>query len=316
MVLQLLHVGYGLGSLLVPVFVDQFLAIIVYRTDQKRNQEDKEIVTVIKDTRVHIAFVTIGLGSVCLSLIFYYFHFMNDKSVSYSQLSTDEPTNTIEKGVEESAVKQKSFTDMINPGTYANGNFGFGLFMFIALSIYYVHMVGVEEVYGQFVRSFSVDSFNFSKSEASYLNMTYWLGLTVGRLCWSGISSFFTISNLFAFQIFIHAIATTVINIFAPTSAYFLWMGTAVEGFLVSPLFPTGIAYSNTLIEVTGVCLMVIQVSGSLGDLSFIWISGKLYDSLGPRSFLYVVQYIGIALTGCVILFRIGERWRERLPLV
>lgn len=297
--LHLLHVGYGVGALLVPLFVNPFLAVVKVIKRKTRSQTT-ETFEVIENTNVQHAFTAIGISTLLLSFIYYRQYRNRHSSKVYTRLRTDT-----------SKTKTLTFKQMVNPATYANGQLGYGVFVLTVLFIYFFTLVGGIEMFAHFVRSFSVEVFKFTKTKASYLNMTFWLGLTIGRLIGSLLSSFIPIRKLFMIQVFLHTFSTTILNMYASASPAMLWYCTAMEGFTISPLYPSGIAYGSTLIEITGMCLMVMSFAGSVGDLSFIWIAGKLYDSLGPLSILYVLQLVGIVICVCAILFKIGEFYKK-----
>lgn len=299
--LQLLYVGYGCGALLVPALVNPFLAVVVV-PKQKAGGKRAESFKIIKGTRVQNAFVSIGIMTIILALIFFRFYFQRFSCRGYRRAKSS---------ASESAPKKLTFKEMINPATYANGQLCYGVYTLLVLFLYYFAMVGGLEMFGQFVRSFSVEVFKFSKTHASYLNMTFWFGLTVGRIIGSLLSNYLPIRKLFMFQVLMHALSATLLNIYASLSPAFLWYCTAAEGFLISPLQPSGIAYGSTLIDISGISLMIIQFASSCGDLSFIWIAGKLYDSYGPKSVLHILQLVGIVLVICAVLLRFGERYKK-----
>lgn len=304
--LQLLHVGYGVGALLVPVFVNPFLAVIEYPDQKAESQKPgQEKFKVVKETHVQKAFVAIGIGTLALALVFCRYHFSKSATKGYKSVKSDE----------NEAENKLTFLQMINPGSYANGQTAFGSVVICLLFTYFFIMVGGEEMYANFVRSFSVEVFQFSKTRASYLNLTFWLGLTIGRLVGSLISNFISVRRLFMIQILLHTLSTTWLYIYAGSSPVMLWVCTAAEGFLVAPLYPCGIAYGNTLIEITGMSLMVINLAGSFGDLCFIWVAGKMYDTYGPQSVLFAIQFVGVVLLGCTVLLRIVQRFKKEKRL-
>ena len=306
--LLFLHVGYGLGSLLVPIIVNPFLATVkpVVKDALESAGQVEEDFEVLGASRVQYAFVLIGVISFVLGLLFYYFHCQQASSehVDYKLVATEELHDVQSK--QES--KSYSFKEMINPSSYADGSFGFGLYMFIVLSLFYFTMSGGEEAMGNFVRSFSVDVFQFSKTEASYLNMTFWLSLTIARVIMSVVSNYVTVKKLFKIQVIFYLLTSTLLFLYASKSSSMLWFCTILQGFAVSPLYPGGIAYGNTQMDMTGVCLMVIGLSGAFGDMTFMWITGKTYDTMGPTAVLGLLQLTGVVLTICVLLFRLVER--------
>lgn len=298
--LQTLNVGYGVGALFVPLLVNPFLAIVRpnTRTDQKGNDY-----IVLQETHIHKAFISIGIFTFALSLLFYFFYWkqlsVKGYSIKYSSLQTVSKRR-----------QSRSFYDAINPATYANGQFVYGSITFVLLFSFFFNIGGGEEMFAHFVRSISVKVFKFSKTEASYLNTSFWFGLTLGRIVTSFTAAYISPRKLFRTHIILHAVATTLVNLSASYSRQMLWVGTFVEGVLISPLYAGGIAYASTLVEVTGVCLMVIQLAVSAGDLVYIWVAGMLYDSFGPQAVLYAVQLVGATLLVLGIIFRMMERFK------
>ena len=301
--IQLLGIGYGVGALLVPLLANPFLAVLEYSASVGEPHSGTHF-KVIKESRVHYAFVAIGMASAALSSVFFYFHFKK-KHDKYDLLTTED------KSMRKSG--SMTFREMINPATYADGSFGFGFYILAVICLFYFSLVGGIEIYSHFIRSFSVDVFKFQKSEASYLNMSFWLTVAISKLFMSLAATYIPVRRLFKLQILFHVISTTIINLYASQSPSTLWLCTIIEGFFASPLYPGAIAYSNTLIDVTGVCLMVITFSGNIGDVVFIWVGGKLYDSYGPTVILRGVQIVGIMHLLCVFLFKIAERRKTRV---
>jgi fucose permease len=296
-------VGYGVGALLVPVLVNPFLAVIKTPALKSGNHADLESIQVIRETHVHSAFVGIGLGTLLLSTVFYRYQCNKDRSTIYKQVLTDnEETGNINVSTDKIKHTDRNSDEKLS----------YKICILIVLFVYYVIMVGGEEVFGQFVRTFSLDVFNFTKTQASFLNMTFWLGLTLGRLFGSLMANYIHIRRLFMIQVVFHAFSTTLLYLYASSSSSMLWFSTVTEGFLISPLYPSGIAYGNTLLDLSGFCLMVIQLASSLGDLSFIWLAGKMYDSYGPTSLLFGLQIIGISLVFCILVFKVSERFKKK----
>ena len=295
--LQFLHLGYGVGALLVPLFANPFLAMLEYPSED--TETSHEAFKVIKESRVHVAFIAIGLFVFLLSLLFYYFQYGYKGLKEYDALPHSLDTSP------------SSFWKMISPATYANGSFWFGSLMFVLLFIYYFNLVGGEKVIAQFVRSFSVDVFKFSKTDASFLNVSFWLSITISRLLMVVAASYINIQKLFKIQILFNFLATTLFKMYAAQSSTLLCFCTLLQAFIVSPLYPSGIAYSNTLLDVKGVCLMVIVFGSGIGDMVYVWLAGYMYDIYGPKSILNAVQMAGVILFMCMICFKLLERHKR-----
>lgn len=285
--------GFGVGALLAPLICSPFLAEVeLISSSDKTNASYK----VIKESQVHIAFLTIGVFTLSVAMPFFICHLTQS-----NQTACEKTTST-------SSSHKRTLKEMVNPATYAKGNFTYGLYMFIVLFIYYFNLIGSEKSFSTFVRTYSVDVYKFNKMDASYLNTVFWLSLTIGRFVGSIAAVFIPVKTLFTCQIVVHSISVCALYNFAATSASSLWTVTAVEGFTVAPLYGTGVVYGNTQIDVTGVCLMVIVFAGSIGDQLYLWTAGWLYDVYGPQSVLKCVTIGMMGTAIAVIMFRIGDR--------
>ncbi|KAL4233829.1 hypothetical protein ACF0H5_008505 [Mactra antiquata] len=292
-VLQLLHMGFGVGALLVPLLCYPFLAVVeAVHSDNGNKDGDYHV---IKESRVHIAFVFIGLFTCAVAIPFFIFQ-INDKSSLKS--NTKESAPVID-------TKEKSIKEIINPATYADGNFWIGFSTLSFLSLYYFNLLGGEKTFATFTRTISVDVFHLDKAQASYLNMIFWLSLTLGRLCGSIVSRHVEISRLITIYVILHGCSLLALNLFGLSSAYSFFALTILIGVTVAPLYPLGIAYGNSLINMTGFCLMVVIFTGSFGDFAYLWTAGRIYDMYGASAIFQTAAVAAWLIAGSVILFRI-----------
>lgn len=291
-ILQLLHMGFGVGALIGPLLCSPFLAVV---ESQISDQNQESHFKIIKESHAREAFVILGVITVSVAVPFYMFHFTRAKDGSAAQLETTS---------KKFSAKQSSFIDLINPATYANGNFGFGLCMYILLSVYFFSLIGGEKVYGSFVRTIAVDIFKLGKLEASYLNSAFWVSLTVGRLVGYMVARHVNIHSLLLGQVLANLVSIMLIYMCALTSAKLFWLLTMLEGFIVAPLYPLGIAYGDSQINLSGFCLMIVTFTGSFGDMTYLWAGGKLYDTYGPRSTLLLATIASWSLVVSIVIFR------------
>jgi len=289
-ILQLLHMGFGVGALTGPLLCAPFLAVI--------QQTDQGAVTMVTKSRVHIAFFLFGFITVLISVPFYFFYFTKDKRMKKD--SDAENCNILDK--------RRTWIDNINPASYANGNLLFGTSVFILLFAYFFLLLGGEKTFASLIRTISVDVFNLDKNEASYLNSTFWLSLTAGRFIGSFVSHFVETKQMLLVTTILNALSSTLCYMYGLTSRKYLWGFTILEGVLIAPLYPLGVAYVNSLIEISGFCLMLITFSGSFGDMLFIWTAGRVYDTKGAPGIFALTSAAFVMLCACVILFQCCSR--------
>ncbi|KAL4233506.1 hypothetical protein ACF0H5_008187 [Mactra antiquata] len=300
------HMGFGIGALTAPLIANPFLAKLAFNDETSltaingTSTNSSSGFVVIEESRVHLAYVTIGVISALLSLPVFIYPIMkccrlkgNNNYDSFDEDKSTKPTKSF-----------RNFLRSIDPRTYASGS-GFGIFIFVIIILYFVNLVGGEHLFGNFIRTYSVDQLHFPRNEASYLDTIYWGSFTMGRLLGSLLAHCIHIRTLFAFDAVMYLLSVSLFNVFSANndSKAVLWAFTAIIGLLVAPLFPAGISYTNTQIEVGGVILTLVVFATGCGQLLYIWIEGVLYQDYGPQTTLYSMQTSSILVFIIAILF-------------
>lgn len=305
-----IHMGFGIGALFAPLIANPFLAVLQFSPDNstltgvennstliqenvtnlETVQYGSETYYIIRESQVHLAYVTIGIIAFVISLpflIFPIYKCVTNYEEKHEYYDVDDKITREE-------VSPKTFRQLVNPATYAAGSLKYGLFVFAWTLLYFINLVGGEQLFGNFIRTFSVDELKFARDEASFLDTTFWASFTVGRFLGSLLSNYITIKRLFPLDIAVNLIAVTLLNIFSTSSHLALWAFTIVVGITIAPLYPAAMSYVNTQIQVGGVVLTLTVFATGAGDFLYVWLAGHLYDTYGPRTVLYAIQVSAI----------------------
>merc|ERR1711894_678536 len=86
------------------------------------------------------------------------------------------------------------------------------------------------------------------------------------------------------------------LNIFAYSNIIVLWVYTIFIGIFLAPLIPSGIAWGDHYVKMTGLAIMFTLQGGSVGSLVYMWVIGHIYEHYGYRTFLYQTVAGGILL--------------------
>ncbi|KAL3883296.1 hypothetical protein ACJMK2_029578 [Sinanodonta woodiana] len=306
-----LHMGFGIGALLVPIIVNPFLAKFVeYNTTDKINSskfQNHDSVIILEESRVHVAYLIVSIIVFCIGVPFFIYQYLHIRQRRHNQY------NRLDINVSRRNIKSRTFKEMINPGSYAGGSFWYGSLMFFLLFIFYFNLVGAEQLFGNFVRSFSVDELKFDKDSASYLNMLFWASFALGRFAGSIASKYISQRTLFAVEATLNLISVTFLDIFSTRNIPLLWFFTATNGLFIAPLYPAGISYGNIQIEITGIWVMMIIFGGGFGDMTYTWTSGHFYSLFGPRSILYVLQVSAVCIfIVAMVMISVGSSRKSR----
>jgi fucose permease len=133
----------------------------------------------------------------------------------------------------------------------------------------------------------------------------FWVSLTVGRLLGAFIARVVHVRTLILVQTGLHLLSVITLNKYALADPKIFWFLTVVEGLIVAPLYPLGVAYGHSILNLSGVCLMVIVFAGSFGDLTYLWTAGKMYDIYGGASVLHAASVAAWIVVISLVLFRI-----------
>ncbi|KAL3883298.1 hypothetical protein ACJMK2_029580 [Sinanodonta woodiana] len=301
--LHAIHMGFGVGAILAPLVANPFLAV---PADDQMNGSSAGNTSFgnttkhyLKESAVQYPFVIIAFLIIGSGIPFFVYQCLHIKErKAYSPINSEER-------------RKPSLKEMINPATYADGSLFYGCVMFCLLFVYYFMTVGGEQMFGNFVRSFAVDNLHFSRNHASYLDTAFWACFTVGRFIGIVSSKFFSLRFLLITEVALNFISVTAMDISATKGPSYLWGFTIAQGLIAAPLYPIGMSFGNTLVKISGVCLTLIEVAGSLGDFTFIWLAGKYYDSYGPQAILYGYQASSILVLIVGICFLIVSCLRK-----
>ena len=314
-----MHGGFGVGSFIIPLIANPFLAIPARKDDDNStntgsqttqqyfgtiSSSQTDVTTpalfstadedqFLRPSRIEYAYLISAIITAALSVVFYTYHVAgvisnkdkdkNDANVTPMEVET-------ENGNKSLALKQ-----MFNPATCAGGNVVYGIQIFALLFLYMFNCFGGERVAGKFVRAFSIDKLGFSTDDGSYINTTYWISLSVGRFVGFIAARWISIRKLILIETSGVLVTAICMVIFCGNSSTALWVLTQPMGFFTGPIIPSAVAWGNYHVQMTGVAITVILLGGSVGGVVYMKLIGYLYDKYGPSLFLYILLGFGIA---------------------
>ena len=307
--LHILHGGFGIGSFIIPLIANPFLAVPASKDENRTYFSNASFETVtdstvltsletttlkddyLKPSRIEYAYMIAAAITATLSFVFYAYHFLGSSMRTLQRKKEKEGMVKSEK-----EGKSLTFREMFNPATCAGGRFFYGLQIFTLLFIYFFMCVGGERVGGKFIRAFSIDYLGFSTDDGSYINTGFWISFAVGRFVGFFTARWIPIRILILIETGGILATTIFLTIFGGNSSTALWVLIIPAGFFIAPLFPTGIGWGNFHVEMTGIAITTILLGGSLGGVAFMKLIGYLYDHFGPKTFLYTLLGYGIAV--------------------
>ena len=314
-----LHLGFGIGSFLIPLIANPFLADRSLDSSNSTLCHDLEVTTksssslcesgslnnisaqddlrrIVAESRIEYAYIIAAIPSFLFALVFLGFQFFGNISSS----------NLEESGV----VAKQPFKKMINPATCANGDFCFGITIFILMFLQFFQVVGGERLYGKFIRTYAVDHVDFSKNSGSYVDTVFWIGFSAGRFAGFVLGKWIPIRVMLLVESSGIFLSTVILNALSSVNPKLvLWISTGMIGFFTGPLFPTSMAWTDYHLKLTGLGITVNCLGGGVGGMVYLWIMGYFYEYYGPYTFPYEVLVYGIlTLIISLALHFVGRR--------
>ncbi|CAH1789588.1 unnamed protein product [Owenia fusiformis] len=161
----------------------------------------------------------------------------------------------------------------------------------------YFAFVGGERTLSKFLFAFATDGpLKFTKDNATILNTVFWASFTAGRGLAMLAAKFVGPRILLIVELIMNLIVAIVLLTLGYRFAIVMWIFTALQGACLAPLFPSGIAWLNIYLKVTGMALAVFYIGASFGGMAFQWVTGYLFQNYGPMSWLYIILVYAIAV--------------------
>ncbi|OWF44844.1 sodium-dependent glucose transporter 1A-like [Mizuhopecten yessoensis] len=295
--MHMLHLGFGIGCLLVPLVANPFLPLMTYLpdcdvstssnisltnvTDTNCSINSIESTMVLEDSMIEYAYALVAIPTVVLAMVFMVFQCI------FPQVHDVRGTK----------IKKRDSKAMLNPGSCTDGDWWYGLLLFSLVFLYFLFTVGFERFYTKFIRTFAVDELNFTKDEGSYINTGFWVTFSLGRLIGFATGKFVSIRIMMVCEISgvcLSALGLNLVTVFNFEPEASFWIFSLLIGLFLGPMWPTGIYWTDYHVELTGMGITVICLAGGCGGFSCVSIMGYLYDAIGHVCFVYEAMVCGL----------------------
>ncbi|CAF1045897.1 unnamed protein product [Adineta ricciae] len=281
--LNVVHLGYGLGSVFANLIVKPFLredgnstvssvsSIIPVEIEKSNIQIPYSIVAVLC--------LLISIGHLLFGICEYRIRrkmARQNRSLNYSLVSTT-IANEAQK-VETKKVSQYS------PRSCGNGYFNYGLTMTIVWILYMFCLSGNHYTFGNFFFTYvKSPEFAISTHGATWFMIAYWLSYSVGRLICAVVIVFvpvhIALSGLWVLGLILAIGWYLFVWIISLTSTSLLVLGIST-GLVFSPTFPLSFGFIKQRLNVNPLFIGVVLCSASLGATFYQKLGGKSSSSL------------------------------------
>jgi FHS family Na+ dependent glucose MFS transporter 1 len=153
----------------------------------------------------------------------------------------------------------------------------------VLISLFFFLYVGAEASFGGWVFTYTTAQGLGDVASAGYLTSAFWGALTVGRLLGIPIAARLSPQKIIFTDLF--GCLTSLALILAFPAAYLaVWVGAIGLGLSMASIFPTMLAFAERRMKMSGEITRWFFVGTGAGGMVLPWLSGLLFEGLGPRS--------------------------------
>ena len=158
----------------------------------------------------------------------------------------------------------------------------------ISATLFLFFYVGAEITFGGWLYTYAVTLHLASVAGAAYLTSAFWAAFTIGRLISIPAATRFTPKQVILTAL-LSCLSILALGIIFSGSSLTLWLMAIGLGFCMAPIWPTGFTLAGQSIVLTGKIAGVILLGDSFGGMVLPTVMGKVIESSGPRTMVYLV---------------------------
>ncbi|MEO6570637.1 MAG: MFS transporter, partial [Ilumatobacteraceae bacterium] len=161
------------------------------------------------------------------------------------------------------------------------------------MATFFLLYVGLEVGFGGWIHTYA-EEIDLGAAGATWLTTTFWIGFTSGRVLSSAIARRIRPRSVLATSCGL-TIATALALIVGNGRPVAVWVGTALIGMSMAPLFPVMLVYLERRIRVTGSATAWFVGAAGVGGLIFPWLIGRWFDASGAATLPWSMLVLAVA---------------------
>jgi FHS family Na+ dependent glucose MFS transporter 1 len=155
------------------------------------------------------------------------------------------------------------------------------------MALFFFLHTGIEMGFGGWVFTYGMATGVGTETVVRVLNSVYWGGFTLGRIVSIPLALKLRPRTMLLLDL-IGAGLSIGLMILLPDWPLAPWIGAAGLGFFIASLFPTSLTFAERQMPMTGQVTAFMLVGANLGSMVLPWVIGQLFETVGPRSLLWV----------------------------
>ncbi len=162
--------------------------------------------------------------------------------------------------------------------------------------VFIMFYLGMQGGFTGWLATYATTTNLLTEASAAYANSLFWGVFTLGRLLSIPIAFKLRPRQVLTIDLAGCMVSVLVLLLWQGSVAA-LWISIVGTAFFAAPLFPTMVAFAENRMRLTGRTTSMFLVGGSVGSMFFPWLTGLLYEKVGPP-----IVPVMIAVSGTFLL--------------
>lgn len=175
------------------------------------------------------------------------------------------------------------------------------------IAMFFFVYAGSEVSFGGWLFTYAMELGLADETMGAYLTSAFFGFFTLGRLLAIPIAARFTPRTILLTDL-VGSVAGVALIFALSSSVVALWVGAALVGFAMASIFPTTLSFAERHLTITGKVTGWFFVGASIGGMSFPWIIGQLFESVGPPIVMFTILGALLAAMGLFALLMAYSR--------
>ena len=297
-----LHFGFGVGALIVPQIARPFLPHedTLHEISSSSNVTESMLNTTDQNTLVDPPIeIPFGIVSAITACVGVWFLVLFCFRIPLPPLGT--PSNR------ETKRRRSSVFRALIP---ERDNIALWLSFVFFLCLFWIFPTGAERAYGRFIYAYAIEGpHKMSSDDGTIIETLFWSSFTGSRLLNIVISYWLPASVMIFGSLLLSIGVSIVLAFFSGGDVLILWIFNCLFGILLAPILPASIAWADRYITMTAMMTALAFIASAAGAFIFSWLSGSLYERVGPPSLMHLlVVYSFLCTFVFLILLLLGRK--------
>ncbi|XP_064614467.1 sodium-dependent glucose transporter 1C-like [Liolophura sinensis] len=264
-----LYLCYAVGGIVGPVLAEPFLSTTTTLSGSSLNTSNSigNSTIALSETRIQVPFFIVGLTYEIIAVVWFGIYVKNRNTP---------------KTYDEDEYESMDKSDNVSQKQQ--------LVVLFLIGLFFTLYDGIENCFHDFLMTFLVKAFGWTKSNGAWALTVFWCGYTGCKVCGVGLAKVISPGTLMLICLAGMNICLSLWIAFCNVYSAISWPMIALIGSFMSVVFPAGISFTNSYQSgISSKMMAWIMTCADIGNTLNPILVGYLMQNASPMTFLYVL---------------------------